>query len=158
MEVLLVSNDCPECNVTLSLWQNHLGIDVAKTNLGQYNFNHWYLRIAATEDEYIWGGGAQYSFFNLREGGTYPIWAREQGVGRNKSSALTQVMDLVGNAGGDYHTSYWPHTTYLSSRGYHLESTFPAYSELRLVLKGNIQLQLTSGQFCIPFSTFSCCA
>ena len=48
----------------------------------------------ATEDEYIWGGGEQYSYFNLREGGNYPIWVREQGVGRNKSSALTQIMDI----------------------------------------------------------------
>ena len=136
LQLQLVSEECQECEVVLSFGQNHVSIDVSKSNFGPYDFNHWYLRIAASDDEYVWGGGAQYSFFNLREGGTYPIWTREQGVGRNKSSTLTQLMDLVGNAGGDYHTTYWPHTTYLSSRGYHLESTFPAYSELRLVPKG----------------------
>ena len=93
--------------------------------------NRWFLRIVATEDEYIWGGGEQYSYFNLREGGNYPIWVREQGVGRNKSSTLTQIMDLYDRAGGDYHTSYWPQPSFLSSRGYHFELTFPGYSELR---------------------------
>ena len=44
----------------------------------------------------------------FRQGENYPIWVREQGVGRNKSSYLTQVMDLYDKAGGDYHTSYWP--------------------------------------------------
>ena len=28
--------------------------------------NRWFLRLFATEDEYIWGGGEQYSYFNLR--------------------------------------------------------------------------------------------
>ena len=136
MELLFRSKDCQECSILLVFWQNHLSIDLARSDFGDYTFNHWHLRIAASEDEYIWGGGEQYSFLNLREGGTYPIWTREQGVGRNKSSTLTQIMDLVGNAGGDYHTSYWPQSSYLSSRGYHLESTFPAYSELRLVPNG----------------------
>ena len=41
-------------------------------------------------------------------------------------------MDLAEGAGGDYHTSYWPQPSFLSSRKYHLESTFPTYHELRL--------------------------
>ena len=39
-------------------------------------------------------------------------------------------MDLVAGAGGDYHTTYWPQPSFLSSRGYHFELTFPAYSLL----------------------------
>ena len=52
----------------------------------------------------------------FRQGENYPIWVREQGVGRNKSSVLTQVMDLYDRAGGDYHTSYWPqvHSNFLT--------------------------------------------
>jgi len=69
---------------------SEISIDFVESNLIS-PFNRWLLRFISTEDEYIWGGGEQYSFFNLREGGNYPIWVREQGVGRNKSSALTQV-------------------------------------------------------------------
>jgi hypothetical protein len=55
-----------------------------------------------------------------------------KGVGRNKSSLLTQLMDLDG-AGGDYHTSYWPQPSFLSSRGFHFEMTMQTYSEISLV-------------------------
>ena len=54
-------------------------------------FNRFFLNLPAENNEYVWGGGEQYTYFNLREGPTYPIWTREQGVGRNKSSLLTQV-------------------------------------------------------------------
>lgn len=40
---------------------------------------------------------------------------------------------MVAGAGGDYHTTYWPQPSFLSSRGYHFESTYPTYSELRLL-------------------------
>ena len=68
---------------------------------------------------------------------------REQGVGRNKSSEVvevnfhlsipgfqnlpfqvTQIMDMLYGGGGDYHISYWPQPSYLSSRKYYIESTF----------------------------------
>ena len=67
----------------------------SETRLGDLGLNRWFLRLVATEDEYVWGGGEQYSFFNLRNGGSYPIWTREQGVGRNKSSDLTQVCHHI---------------------------------------------------------------
>ena len=53
-------------------------------------------------------------------------------MGRNKSSILTQLMDLE-KAGGDYHTSYWPQPSFLSSRGVHFEMTMQAYSEVNFV-------------------------
>ena len=40
-------------------------------------------------------------------------------------------MDLADGAGGDYHTSYWPQPSFLSSKKYHFESTYPTYHELR---------------------------
>ena len=58
------------------------------------------------------------------------MWVREQGVGRNKSDFITQVMDQLYHGGGDYHTTYWPQPSYLSSRKYYIESTFAGYHEL----------------------------
>ena len=52
----------------------------------------------------------------------YPIWVREQGVGRNKSDIVTIVMDALYHGGGDYHTTYWPQPSYLSSRSPHTET------------------------------------
>lgn len=85
-----------DTNVCLRLAKNgEITVDWPNTNLqlnSTHRLNRWFLRLLATDEEYIWGGGEQYSFLNLREGENYPIWVREQGVGRNKSSALTQVL------------------------------------------------------------------
>ena len=82
----------------------------------------------AEEEESIFGGGDQYTYLNLR-GRVYPIWVREQGVGRNKSSEVTQVMDALYQGGGDYHTTYWPQASFLSSRKYYFESTYKGERE-----------------------------
>lgn len=84
--------------------------------------NRFFLNLPTTTDEYVWGGGEQYTYLNMR-GRDYPMWVREQGFGRNKSSLLTQLVDLgtQGQAGGDYHTTYWPQNSFLSSRKYYFE-------------------------------------
>ena len=69
------------------------------------------------------------SLFGSR-GRVYPIWIREQGVGRNKSSSLTQIMDATSNAGGDFHTTYWPQPSFISSRKFYFESSYSTYHEL----------------------------
>lgn len=81
----------------LNSGQLELRMEESESNL-PYEMNRWFLNLPADVDEteeYIWGGGEQYSYFNLREGSIYPIWTREQGVGRNKSSLLTQVCFLL---------------------------------------------------------------
>ena len=59
--------------------------------------------------EHIYGGGEQYTYLDLKvddtimrhlvilkihplKGRNYPIWVREQGVGRNKSSEVTVLQ------------------------------------------------------------------
>ena len=86
-------------------------------------YNRFWAHIVGEEGEHIYGGGDQYTYLDLK-GRNYPIWVREQGVGRNKSSEVTQVMDELYQGGGDYHTTYWPQPSYLSSRKYYIQSTF----------------------------------
>ncbi len=92
-------------------------------------FNRLYLRLCAEEGEHVTGGGEQYSFLDLR-GKLFPIWTREQGVGRNKLTEITRLADCSDGGGGDYHTTFFPQPTFLSSRLYfaHLENY--EYSEL----------------------------
>ena len=71
--------------------------------------------IVGDETEHIYGGGEQYTYLDLK-GRNYPIWVREQGVGRNKSDIVTIVMDALYHGGGDYHPTSWPQPSYLSSR------------------------------------------
>lgn len=81
--------------------------------------NRFLIGIAASGDEKVYGCGEQYSYFNLR-GRSFPIFTREQGVGRNKKTEVTRRADLEDRSGGDYHTTYYPQPTYVSSSGYFL--------------------------------------
>ncbi len=83
-----------------------------------------WIRIPATATESVWGCGEQMSYLNLR-GRRFPLWTQEPGVGRDKSTAITQQADAMGQAGGDYHTTNYPQPTFLTSRrvAVHVETT-----------------------------------
>ena len=91
--------------------------------------NRVYLRLTAEKGEHVMGGGEQFSCLDLR-GRLFPIWTREQGVGRNKLTEITRLADLYDRAGGDYHTTFFPQPSFVSSRLYfaHLENY--EYAEL----------------------------
>ena len=74
-----------------------------------------WLSFHAGPSETVWGGGEQMSYLALN-GRRFPIWTSEPGVGRDKSTALTQTMDAQGMAGGDYWTTNYPQPTFLTSR------------------------------------------
>ncbi len=90
--------------------------------------NRFWIKLVALEGEAVWGCGEQYSYLNLR-GRLFPLWASEPGVGRDKSTALTQKMDEEGGAGGDYWTTGYPQPTFISSRGYAVHADSSAYAE-----------------------------
>lgn len=87
-------------------------------------FNRFWFRLHAEADEHVWGCGEQMSYFDLR-GRRFPLWTSEPGVGRDKTTAITQRADAEGQAGGDYYTTNYPQPTYLTSRriAVHLQTT-----------------------------------
>ena len=85
----------------------------------QEGINRLWLKIVASNDEFVYGMGEQFSYFNLR-GHHFPVWASEQGVGRNKDTYITYLADKDDKAGGDYYTTYFPLPTFVSSRKYFL--------------------------------------
>jgi sulfoquinovosidase len=87
------------------------------------------VRLAGDEGEHFWGGGEQMSYLDLA-GRRFPMWTSEPGVGRDKSTMLTQKMDAEGMAGGDYWTTNYPQPTFLSSRGYAAHLRASCYSVL----------------------------
>lgn len=96
---------------------------------GVQGFNRLWLYLYAEPGEHVMGGGEQFSCLDLR-GRVFPIWTREQGVGRNKATEITRLADMTDGGGGDYHTTFYPQPTFVSSRFYfaHLENY--EYSEL----------------------------
>ena len=91
--------------------------------------NRLWLRLEAEAGEHVTGGGEQFSALDLR-GRVYPIWTREQGVGRNKLTEVTRLADALDGSGGDYHTTFFPQPTYVSSRLYFAHLMNYEYAEL----------------------------
>ncbi|OYZ33887.1 MAG: alpha-glucosidase, partial [Novosphingobium sp. 16-62-11] len=87
------------------------------------------VRFHAESGECVWGGGEQMSYLALN-GRSYPIWTSEPGVGRDKSTELTQRMDAEGMAGGDYWNTNYPQPTFLTSRWLAVHLDASCYSVL----------------------------
>ena len=113
--------------------------------------NRIWLRFEADAKEHILGGGEQFSFIDLR-GRSYPIWTREQGVGRNKLTEVTRLADCEDGGGGDYHTSFFPQPTFISSRLYfaHLENY--CYSVMDFREEDYHELEIWSGELSLVLS------
>jgi sulfoquinovosidase len=69
------------------------------------SMNRLWIRVAADQDEHVWGGGEQFSYFDLR-GRRFPLWSSEPGVGRDKTTEITFKADVTDKAGGDYYQTY----------------------------------------------------
>lgn len=91
------------------------------------SYNRIELCLVANDDEHIYGCGEQFSFLDLR-GKQFPLWTGEQGVGRNKNTNITQIADREDRAGGDYHTTFYPQPTFVSSRSYFLHAETYGYA------------------------------
>ena len=87
------------------------------------------LRFHAEPGEAVWGGGEQMSYLALN-GRRFPMWTSEPGVGRDKSTELTRLMDEAGMAGGDYWNTNYPQPTFLTSRWLAVHLDAACYSVL----------------------------
>src|SRR3989344_3238704 len=87
------------------------------------------VRFHAEPGECVWGGGEQMSYLALN-GRAFPIWTSEPGVGRDKSTELTRIMDAEGMAGGDYWNTNYPQPTFLTSRWIAVHLDASCYSVL----------------------------
>lgn len=90
-------------------------------------FNRVVLNLEALPDEYVYGCGEQYSYFNIR-GKKVPIWVQEQGVGRG-CNAMKYAADIAAHgAGGNKFTTYYAMPVFISSRHYAVIADTDAYS------------------------------
>jgi len=110
---------------TISEEEGNMSIRFATKNC---TGNRFVLHVTAQKDEHVWGCGEQFSYFDLRNR-HFPLFTQEQGVGRNKETAITQMADKNDQAGGDYYTTFYPEPTYVSSRAYFLHASSFAYAD-----------------------------
>lgn len=102
------------------------------------------LILAAGRGERFVGGGVQYTYPEL-SGRRLPLVIGEQGIGRGLQP-LTFLANLRAGAGGSWHSSYAaaPHLIGSAMRGLCLESTEPAFIDLRR--PGELRVELLAGR------------
>ena len=111
-----------------------LALSVADTGLtaelrsltDQTEYDRVFLRFPAREREPIFGGGEQYSRLNLR-GSRLPLWTSEQGVGR-AHNLTTFLANRDSDAGGFWHSTYFPQPTFVAASGRFLHFESSAYT------------------------------
>ncbi len=92
-----------------------------------HDHNRLWMRLYSEIDEALWGGGEQFSHFNLA-GRRYPMWVQEPGVGRDMTTRMTMIAETDGKAGAHETATYYPQPTFISSRLYALHIDSSAYS------------------------------
>jgi len=102
-------------------------------------YNRIILHLRGEATEHIYGCGEQFSYLDLK-GRNFPLWTQEQGVGRNKASEITQIADRLDRAGGDYHTTFYPQPTFVSSRGYFFHAETYGYADFDFSAADDISL------------------
>ncbi|WP_375195204.1 alpha-glucosidase [Sphingobium sp.] len=122
--LLLGTEDDHEPLLRLWIENDSLCAEILRTG-----YDRLWIDLLAHSGEHVWGGGEQMSYLDL-SGRRFPIWTSEPGVGRDKSTELTRLMDAQGMAGGDYWWTNYPQPTFLSSRLYACHLTSSAYSVL----------------------------
>lgn len=128
--IRLWSSEKPDAILALAIEQYEERI-LLKLRCTDADINRLWIRMSAGDDETFWGGGEQMSYLALN-GRRFPFWTSEPGVGRDKTTKLTQTMDAEGLAGGDYWTTNYPQPTWLSSARYAVHLETAAYSVLDL--------------------------
>ena len=119
---------------------------------GSHDYNRCWLRFHSSADEYVYGGGEQYSHLNLK-GKKFPIFVTEQGVGRNKKTMTTFLADCNDGGGGDYWTTYFPQPTFVSSRKYYCHSANCEYQELNFENRDYHELHIWGTEFDLTLET-----
>jgi len=90
------------------------------------NFNRLWISMIAFAGEHIFGLGEQYTFIDFK-GKKVPLWCEEQGVGRGKN-LITLLADIKYGAGGNWHTTYFPQPSFISSKSYYVLLECNSYS------------------------------
>lgn len=143
-ESVLLSSDGEPC-VRLLAQGDRLTVEVLNAD-----FDRVWLKLVAAKGEAVWGGGEQISYLALN-GRHFPMWTSEPGVGRDKDTALTQLMDREAMAGGDYWTTNYPQPSFLTSRWFAAHLRAECYSVLDFTSPDYHRLEVWSARFHIEF-------
>ena len=113
-----------EATITIGQDGENIGVELHGGEL-----NRFWIRLRNEVGEHLWGGGEQFSHFNLA-GRRFPMWTQEPGVGRDMTTRMALIAENDGKAGAHEAATYYPQPTFISSRHYALHVDSPAYAVL----------------------------
>lgn len=142
-DLVLSAQDGSQPHLRLRIAENRLEVRTVDTR-----FDRVWIDLAAQPGEHVWGGGEQMSYLDL-SGRRFPIWTSEPGVGRDKSTELTRLVDEDCMGGGDYWWTNYPQPTFLTSSlmACHLDSS--AYSVLDFTDATRHRIEVWQGDFAL---------
>ncbi len=143
--IRLWSSEKPESILAIGFQPTVRGA-VLKVRCTDATINRLWLKMEKSKGETFWGGGEQMSYLRLN-GRRFPFWTSEPGVGRDKTTELTQKMDAQALAGGDYWTTNYPQPTWLSSARYAVHLDSAAYSVLDLTRADSVGIECWRANF-----------
>jgi len=117
----------------LTLWlpenlQNRVAFNIRVEDASS-KLNRVFLTLPSTQDEGIYGLGAQASFGSLKNQ-TVPVFTREQGVGRGDEPVTSLQNEGGGFHGGNRFTTYTANPSYITTNGgfFYLSEESTGYS------------------------------
>lgn len=137
---------------TFSLWLPEglpprvaFDIKVENTSSSDVSLNKVFLRLPSTNDEGIYGLGAQASFGSLKNQ-TVPVFTREQGVGRGDEPITSLQNEGGGFHGGDEVTTYTANPSYITTNGgfFYLNEESTGYSTFDFKDPNSIEVRYDS--------------
>ena len=90
--------------------------------------NRIWINMVSSLNESFYGCGEQFSFFNLK-GRSFALWVSEAGVGRDDNNPITQLRNKDNHGGGEYDSTYFPQSKFISSDHYGCELNSTAYMQ-----------------------------
>ncbi len=116
--LILIFEDILQLSINIS--EPNISLDF---NLLTPEYNRFKINIKAVKGESIYGLGEQFTYVDFK-GKNVPLWCEEQGVGRGKD-LITLLADIKYGAGGNWHSTYFPQPTFISSENYfaHIETS-----------------------------------
>ncbi|GAB7359610.1 hypothetical protein MBLNU230_g6794t1 [Neophaeotheca triangularis] len=154
---LQISGHLLECGpavapYTLTLWlPEHLNghvafnVDVQDASSPDVELNKVFFTLPSTQDEGIYGLGAQASFGSLKNQ-TVPIVTREQGVGRGDEPITSIENEDGGFHGGDEFTTYTANPSFITTNGgfFYLSELSTGYTTFDFKDSSSIELRYDS--------------
>lgn len=127
-------------SIILNIREENENVQIRFDNIPK-KINRFWMNLPGTKGEAIYGGGEQFSEFNLAHQ-KVPLWVQEQGIGRKGITAF--LANAISGVGGTKFHTYYPQPSFVSLDNYyfHVEQSAFGYVHFHKKTKPRILHEL----------------